>query len=122
MVAAAPFAIFFGITACLAFGFFAFRDSIASKVVTSGDSFRNRIERADISLKPEEVVLSMFGGGAIIWIAACLLIRPPLVIGLLLLPVGIAVAGVGANVWLDIKARQRVSGFTQQLELVLRMM
>jgi len=122
MVATAPFAIFFGITACLALGFFAFRDSIASKLVTSGDSFRNRIERADISLKPEEVVLSMFGGGAIIWIAACLVIRPPLAIGLLLLPVGIAVAGVGANVWLDVKARQRVSGFTQQLELVLRMM
>jgi tight adherence protein B len=119
---AAPFAIFFGITACMALGYFAFRDAITSKIARSGDSFRARIERADIALKPEEVVLSMFGGGAIIWVVACFLIRPPLAIGVLILPVGIAVAGLAANGWLDLKARQRVGGFTQQLELVLRMM
>jgi tight adherence protein B len=122
MVAAAPFAIFFGITACMALGFFAFRDAISARVASSGSAFKTKIERADITLKPEEVVLSILGGGSIFWVATALMFRPPLVIGLLLLPVTIAFAGIGANLWLDWKAHQRMAGFAMQLELVLRMM
>src|SRR5579863_9485722 len=101
MVAAAPFAIFFGLSAFLALGFYAFRDSIIAKLVANATSFKVRIDRADIALKVEEVILAMFGGGALLWVGASIVIHHPLLVALLMLPVCIAVAGVGSNLWLD---------------------
>ena len=85
-------------------------------------AFKAKIDRADIQLKPEEVVLSILGAGAILWVGTALLFRTHFIIALLLLPVTIAMAAFGGNLWLDWKAHQRLSSFATQLELVLRMM
>ena len=118
----APFAIFFGLSACIGLGLFAFNDGIARKLGSFSGAFRSRIELADVSLKPEEVMYSMLGAAAILWIALALFLRPPLLLGLAILPIAVAFAWFGANAWLGWKAKRRVSDFTQQLELVLRMM
>ncbi len=118
----APFAIFFGLSACIGLGLFAFNERIARKLGTFSSTFRSRIDLADVPLKPEEVMFTMVGGAAMLWLGITLLLHPPILIGLAILPVAVAVAWFAANVWLGWKAKRRVSDFTQQLEPVLRMM
>ncbi len=118
----APFAIFFGLSACIGLGLFAFSEKLARKLGTFASAFRSRIDLADVPLKPEEVMFTMVGGAAMLWLGITLLVHPPILIGLGILPVTVAVSWFAANGWLGWKAKRRVSDFTQQLEPVLRMM
>lgn len=121
-VAVAPFGIFFGIAACLALGLFAFRKHIVARIATATGVLQTRIVRADVRVKVEELALGALGCAAILWVAAAVFLHPPLLIAVLMLPAAIALAGVAAVQWLGWKAQRRIASFTQQLELVLRML
>ena len=119
---AGPFAICIGLSACIGLALFALSERIGKKLGTFSSAFRAKIELADVPLKSEEVLYSMIGAAAILWLALTLFFHPPILIGLGILPVAVALSWFGANGWLGWKAKRRVSGFTQQLELVLRML
>jgi tight adherence protein B len=85
------------------------------------DSLRARLDEADVRLKLEEFGMAVVGTGAIVWVGVMALDPPP-VLGLLTLPVAIAVSGLCAIRWLGWRKRRRIAVFTDQLELVLRML
>jgi tight adherence protein B len=121
-LAVGPFGIFFGVLACLALGLFAFRQRIAARITVASSVLQTRINRADLTLKVEELALGGLGCAAVLWLAATILWQLPPVIAVLMLPLAIAMTGVVVLKWLGFKAQRRIGAFTQQLELVLRMM
>jgi tight adherence protein B len=121
-VAVAPLGIFFGIAACLALGLFAFRKHVVARTATASAALQTRIDRADVQVKVEELALGALGGSAILWVAAAIFLHPPLLIAVLMLPAAIAMTAAGTLRWLTWKAQRRIASFTQQLELVLRML
>lgn len=121
-VAVAPFGIFFGIAACLALGVFACRKHFVARTATASAALQTRIDRADVQVKVEELALGALGGSAILWVAAAIFLHPPLLIAVLMLPAAIALTAAGTLRWLTWKAQRRIASFTQQLELVLRML
>ncbi len=118
----APWAIFLGLSASLAVVFFALSGSITGAAMKFGKRYQTQIDRADMQIKAEDFVLIVFGGGAFLWIGAVFLFHVSTLIGIAILPLCISFAVMFGSVFLKFKGDRRVNGFTQQLELTLRMM
>ncbi len=122
MSAAAPYAIFLGISAFIGLLVFSMAGSLTSWLEGLGKSFEDGIARADFKVKPQDYVLFMLGGGALLWILLALALKTTFMIGLLLLPLSLALSMVFGTYYLKFAGTRRVGAFTQQLELVLRQM
>jgi tight adherence protein B len=121
-VTAAPYAIFLGISAFIGLVAFSLGGNLTSWLEGLGKSFEEGIARADFKVKPQDYVLFMLGGGALIWILLALALHTTLTIGLLLLPLSLALSLIFGTYYLKFAGTRRVTAFTQQLELVLRQM
>lgn len=117
-----PYAFAFGLAAMVGLAAYAFSGSTGNILKKFGDAYRVQLDRADMTMKPEEFVLVVLSVGAIAWVAVALALRVSPLIGALLLPLCIAFAVFGGNFYLRMRGERRVANFTQQLELCLRMM
>ena len=88
---------------------------------TFASTFKHRLIRADMSMKPEEFALIPPGIGALAWVALLLLYRPNGIVAALMFPVVLAAAIFGGMMFLRVRGDRRINAFNQQLELVLRM-
>lgn len=89
---------------------------------TFSNTFKHRLNRADMSMKPEEFALIPPGVGAVLWVVLLLLYRPGAIVAALMLPVVLALAVSGGMMFLRVRGDRRINSFNQQLELVLRML
>ncbi len=123
MVAAlVPGAIFIGVIATVLAAFYAVWSSLNKRATARVTSLGDRLERAGISMKPQEIVLTVSGAVAIVWISLVLTLRPGLVTSLILLPV-IGAMGVGGfQFFVNFKMKHRLDAFIAQLEAAMHLM
>ena len=121
VTAITPIAIFLGACATVVFAFFSFWGSVNRQATQKASGLTEQLDRAGISMKPQEIVLTVAGAATLAWIALALFLHPPLLVAALLLPV-MAAVGTGVSYgWMQIRIGQRLEAFVTQLELALRM-
>jgi len=117
-----PIAIGASVLGVLALLFFAVGGDASSTLKKLGRTYQERIDRADMTIKSEEYALIVLGAGAILWVASVLVLRAGLIIALVSFPVMMFLTYFLGGTYLKLKGDIRVNGFSQQLELVLRML
>jgi tight adherence protein B len=122
MVGINPYALAIGVAAMVGLLIYAISGNTSNIVKRFGDAYRVQLDRADMTMKPEEFGLIVLSIGAIAWVAIALALRVNPIAGALLLPICLAFAVFGGNFYLRMRGERRVAQFTQQLELCLRMM
>ena len=122
MVVSFPFAIGAGVFGVLALLFIGVAGDVGGWMHKVGEGFQARIDRADMAVKPEEFALMVFGVGVVAWIALALAVHTELLISILMLPLSLAIAILGGQVYLKVRGDRRIDRFVQQLEMVLRML
>ncbi len=122
MVGFFPIAIGAAVIGVLALLFFAVGGDASSTLKRLGRTYQERIDRADMTIKAEEYALVVLGAGAILWVAAVLVLRANLLIALITFPVMMFMTYFAGGTYLKVKGDLRVNGFGQQLEMILRML
>lgn len=104
--------------------------SVFQKIFTRSNSadhearmreFSELLDRAGMQQQPQQIVFTAGGVAVLLWLALELVMRPPLVLGALLLPLAGGVAAGGFWMYLRLKLRRRLDQFVQQLEMALRL-
>lgn len=84
--------------------------------------FKERLERANIKLRSEDIAIGLVSASAILWAIIIFTAHPSPIFAVPLLPlVGLLVFALFGK-WVDFKIARRLTSFNNQLELVLRMM
>lgn len=121
MTTVLPAGIVVGVVAIASLLFYTIWERFSSHTVDRMRGIGELLDRAGMYKKPEELVIYVLASGAVLWVLIDLLARPPLVIGLLLLPVCLAFAAVAFVAYVRIAVGRRLESFVQQLELALRL-
>jgi tight adherence protein B len=122
LVAALPFAIVFGAATTVALIFFGLRERIAAALAPLADTYKGGLERAQIRISRDELVLIMLGSATAIWAGYMLVAKPPILTGFLCLPAALALVFYGCGHWIRMRIAKRLKSFNDQLELVLRLL
>jgi tight adherence protein B len=123
MVAAiAPYAIVIGVVGAMGLVLASFWQRITARLTPLVEGYRLALEQADVRVKGEELLLGIVGGAAALWLGAVLLLHLDPLRGMLVLPVALFLAVYLVKGWIARKSKKRLSAFTEQLELVLRLM
>jgi tight adherence protein B len=117
-----PVAIFAGVSATVFFAFFSFWSSINKRATARVTSIEDELDRAGITMGSQEIVLSVLGGIAIVWIGLMLFLHPKPLVSFALLPIVVACAGFGFFGYVRIRIRLRLDAFVTQLEPATRLM
>lgn len=119
--AAGPLAIFAGVSLVVGLLLLTFRETIGKRFGALSASLPSRIDRAGLSIKPDDLLLTAGAVAVVAWIAAVLLLHPSILVGMLILPLVGALAIGGLTGFLSFKEASRQKAFMPQLELSLRM-
>ena len=79
------------------------------------------LDRAGVAATPEQLAFGIAIGAAVLWSATAIVLKPPIIIGLLLLPLCLALAAGSCWLYVQYRLRKRLDTFVQQLELALRL-
>ncbi|MEO9025425.1 MAG: type II secretion system F family protein [Candidatus Tumulicola sp.] len=110
-----------GVVVTILLAFFSFWDTVNTRAVERAGGLTYELDRAGITMKPQEIVLTVFAGVALVWIGLVMLLRPTLLMAGLLLA-AIALAGaLGFYGWVRFKIQRRLETFITQLEMGLRL-
>jgi tight adherence protein B len=113
--------IFVGISATVFFVFYSLWGSVNQRATARVTSVSDQLDRAGIYMSPQEIVLSVAAGVAVVWICLFLLLHLQIAMALLLLPLIAAVAAFGFFAFVQFKIRRRLEAFVEQLEVALRL-
>ncbi|HZO94071.1 MAG TPA: type II secretion system F family protein [Candidatus Baltobacteraceae bacterium] len=122
VTALAPYAIFVGVAGAIGLLILSFWQRITAPLGPMVEEYRLALERADIRVRSEELLLAILGGGAALWLAAVLLLRLDPIRGALTFPLALTFAAFAAKLEIARRSKRRLSAFGDQLELVLRLM
>ena len=122
MDAVVPLGICLGVAVLVAILAATFVGKWNARGVAFASNFTAALELAGVRFKPEEVVLIAAGGGIGLWVLAVVFLRPALVIGVVLLPVTIALVCGGFYAYVAISRNRRRELFLTQLETAMRML
>ena len=117
-----PYAIGASVCGILALLFYASGIKLTAFTGKVGTGFQDRIDRADMTIKPEEFALLIVGISVIAWLAVVLVAKTATLISIVMLPASLALGVLGGSLYLKFRGDKRVNGFVQQLELVMRML
>lgn len=117
----APVAIFAGVAATVFFVFFAFWSSVNRRATARVETLADKLDRAGIGMNPQEIVLTVSSGVAIVWVSLAFLLHLGLLFSLLFLPLVVAAGAVGFYAYVQFKMRKRNETFTTQLEPATRL-
>jgi tight adherence protein B len=116
-----PVGIVFGVIAIASLVFYSLWERFSSHSVSRMKRLASMLDRAGIYKKPEELVIYVLAGAAVLWILIALLMRPNILVGLLLLPVCAAISIGTFFGYVHFAVKRRLNAFVQQLELALRL-
>jgi tight adherence protein B len=123
MVAAlAPYAIVIGVVGAIGLILASFWNRITAPLGPLVEGYRLALEQADVRVKGEELLLGMVGGAAALWLSVVVVLHLDPLRGLLVLPVALTLTAYAVKGWIARKSKKRLAAFTEQLELVLRLM
>lgn len=114
--------IFAGSAVAVALLFYSVWDAIQNRGLSQVKRLSKVIDRAGLRRSPEEWVFTWAGVTVLLWFVVALLLRPTILIGLLLLPLCAVLCAGAEFLMIRIALERRAAKFTQQLELVLRLM
>jgi Flp pilus assembly protein TadB len=118
----APFAIFVGVTATIVLAFFSIWSTVNERATSKVMGLGDRLDRAGIKMKPQDIVLTGSSIAALVWIVFVFLLHPGPLVAIALIPVIFGAAAVAFNVYVGLKLRQRLEAFVSQLEVALHLM
>ena len=116
-----PFAIFAGVSATVFLAFFSLWNSVNKRATARVASIEDELDRAGITLGSQEIVLTVVGGIAIVWISLILMLHPKPLVSLLILPVIVGIAAFGFFAYVKMRMQIRLNGFISQLEPATRL-
>jgi tight adherence protein B len=122
MVGYFPYAIGASVCGIIALLFYSSGITLGGFSGKLGMGFRDKLDRADMTIKPEEFALLIVGVGVILWLTVIIVVHTTPLISAFLLPISFAIAIMGGTLYLKFRGDKRVNGFVTQLELVLRML
>lgn len=117
-----PFAIFAGVSATVFFAFFSLWNSVNKRATARVASIEDELDRAGITLGSQEIVLTVLGGIAIVWISLLLAMHPSPLVSFLLLPVIAGTGAFGFFAYVRLRMKIRLNSFVTQLEPATRLM
>jgi tight adherence protein B len=118
----APFAIFVGVAATIILAFFSLWSSVNERATARVRGLGDQLDRADIRMKPQDIVLTVASIGALIWILLVFSLHPAPLLAILLIPVIFGMAFLAFTFYVGLKMRRRLEAFVSQLEVALRLM
>lgn len=122
MVGVFPLAVgasIFGIVALL---IFALGGDIRGIVARFAVAYQMKIDRADLTIRPEDYVLALLGISVVVWLLLAFLFHAPVIVTILIYPMVFGFVMFAGSFYLSFRGNRRVNTFVQQLELVLRML
>ena len=122
MVGVAPIAIFLGVAVTVVLGFFSFWGSVNAEATKKAKGLDYKLDRAGISMKPQEIVLTVAGCVVLAWLAVVFLLHPSVLVAILLVPIFAGGGASGFQMWVRFKTQRRLATFINQLEVALRLM
>jgi len=117
-----PFAVFAGVSATVFLGFLSVWGALNKRATARVHSFADQLDRAGIRMSSQEIVLTGFGGVALVWISLVLILHPGFLISLVLLPVIAGTAWLGFSSFVRFNMARRLAMFGEQLEPATRLM
>lgn len=122
VTALVPGAIFVGVIATVLAGFYAVWSSLNKRATARVTSVSDRLDRAGISMKPQEIVLTVSSAVAIVWISIVLTMHTGFVTSIVLLPIIAAMGAGGFQLFVNFKIKHRLDAFISQLEAAMHLM
>ncbi len=122
VTALAPYAIFVGVAGAIGLIVVSFWQRLSAPFGPMIEEYRLALERADIRVRSEELLMAIVGGGAVLWLASVLLLHLDPVRGALCFPLALTFVAIAAKWEIARRSARRLSAFGDQLELVLRLM
>lgn len=122
VTALVPGAIFVGVIATVLAAFYAVWSSLNKRATARVTSLHERLERAGISMKPQEIVLTVSSAVAIVWITIVLMMHTGLLTAMILLPIIAAMGAGGFQLLVNFKIKSRLDAYITQLEAAMHLM
>lgn len=122
MVSVLPFAIVIGVVGAMGLVVASFWQRITAPLIPHIEQYRLALEQADVRVRGEEILLAILGGGIGVWVLVLLFGHLSPLYGAAAFPICLTLAACGADAVIAQKRRKRFAKFTDQLELVLRLM
>jgi tight adherence protein B len=117
-----PGAIFIGVVATVFAAFYAVWSSLNRRATARVSGLADRLDLAGIRMKPQEIVLTVTGAVAIVWISLVLTLRTGFLTSVIMLPIVAAVGAGGFYMVVNFKIRHRLEAFGAQLEPAMHLM
>ncbi len=102
--------------------FFSVWSTVNERATARVRGLGDRLDRADIKMKPQEIVLTVASVDALVWILFVLGLHPGPAVAVLLVPVIFGGSALLFSIWVDMKLRARLEKFVSQLEVALHLM
>src|ERR1700728_1800275 len=107
VTALVPGAIFLGVVATVFAAFYAVWSSLNRRATARVTSLADRLNRAGIGMKPQEIVLTVASVIAIVWISLVFTLHTGLLTSLIMLPAIAAIGAFGFYAFVGFKIRRR---------------
>ncbi len=117
-----PIAIFLGAAASAALVFYTFWGSLQKGALERFSRFSEKLDTSGVRTKSDEMFATWVTVSAALWIALLLIFKPPVVVGLLLIPLAAAVSAAFYRIFMNMRIGARTEAFLNQFETVLRLM
>ena len=91
-------------------------------VAKYSETFKRDIERADLSIRSEDYLLTLAAIGTVLWIVSLFVVHLGTIAQLVALPLLVSLAMILGVFYLRFRGGRRIAGFANQFEMVLRMM
>jgi tight adherence protein B len=117
-----PLAIFAGVSATVFLAFFSLWNAVNKRATARVASLAERLDLAGITLSSQEIVLTILGGIAIVWISILLGFHAKPLMALILLPIVAGIGSLGFFAYVQFRIRRRRNAFVVQLEPATRLM
>jgi tight adherence protein B len=118
----APIAIAFGVMGAVGLLVVALWSRIVIALAPLTETYSLGLVRAGINVRSQDLVMGLAGGAVVAWVGYMVAFKPDLVLGIIALPVLLLVAFGSCGIVVRRLIGRRLTKFTNQLELVLRLM
>jgi Flp pilus assembly protein TadB len=122
VTALVPGAILVGVIATVLAAFYAVWSTLNKRATARVASVSDRLQRAGITMKPQDIVLTISGAVVIVWISIVLTLHTGLIASIVMLPIIGAAGAGGFQFFVTFKINHRLNAFGAQLEPAMQLM